>query len=140
MINDPERGGGCACGAVRFTVLGEPLRMSACHCKECQRRTGSAFGVGCYFPRDQFKVARGIVQTFSRNSDAGRRIDNYFCPRCGTTVYWGMEVLSQVLGVAAGAFDNTDWVKPELHVWAKSAQCWVTFPPGVEVLQQSNIG
>jgi hypothetical protein len=58
------REGGCACGAVRYRTTGAPLRTSICHCKSCQRRTGSAFGVNVYFKDDEFQITRGALKSY----------------------------------------------------------------------------
>jgi len=131
--------GRCACGAVRYRAVGEPARVSVCHCKECQRRTGGAFGIGCYFPRESVELASGRTRAFERRSDAGRWVRFEFCADCGTTLLWHADAVPQLVGIAAGTLDDTDWVVPKLHVWASSAQRWLNFPDGVEVLQESNI-
>jgi len=135
-----QRSGGCACGSVRYEVSGDPLRISVCHCKDCQRRTGSAFGIGCVFSRDAVRLLQGAMKTFERTSNAGNRVRMHFCPGCGTTVLWDLEVLPQATGIAGGTFDDTSWIEPRLHVWTKSAHNWMTFPDGVEVLLESNLG
>lgn len=63
-----------------------------------------------------------------------------FCADCGTTLLWHAEAVPQLVGIAAGTLDDTDWVAPKLHVWASSAQGWLKLPDGVEVLQESNFG
>ena len=134
------RTGRCACGAARYRAVGEPFRVSVCHCKECQRRTGSAFGIGCYFPRERVELASGRTTTFERRSDAGRWVRFGFCATCGTTLLWQAEAVPHLVGIAAGTLDDTAWLVPKLHVWASSAQGWLKFPDGAEVHQQSDFG
>src|SRR5688572_25172547 len=107
MPEGAVRTGGCACGAVRYEATGEPRRIAVCHCKDCQRRTGSAFGVACYFPRASVRLLGGETRTFERRSDAGRRVTLRFCERCGTTVLWDIEVVPDLVGIAAGTLDDT---------------------------------
>ena len=77
--------GGCLCGAVRYRVTGEPVRTSVCHCRKCQARTGSAFGIGAYF-READVELRGALTTYEYRSDETRRwLRTQFCPRCSTT-------------------------------------------------------
>lgn len=139
MGEDAIRHAGCSCGSVRYEVSGNPIRVSVCHCKDCQKRTGSAFGVGCYFRRENVQKLEGSTGLFERTSDAGRWVRNRFCLSCGNTVMWETEVLSHAVGLAAGSFDDTDWVDPKLHVWAGSAQRWTSFQSDAEVLTKSNI-
>jgi len=140
MSGEAVRGGRCACGAVRYETTGAPRRISVCHCKACQRRTGSAFGIACYFPRAAVRVLGGATRTFERRSDAGRRVSLQFCEACGTTLWWDAEVVPDLVGIAAGTLDDTSWLAPKLHVWAGCAQSWLKLPEDAEVLQQSNIG
>ena len=67
------REGGCLCGAVRYRVKGEPVRSSACHCTYCQRRTGSAFGVGAYFRENDVEIMRGDLKAYEYRSDESGR-------------------------------------------------------------------
>lgn len=135
-----QRTGGCACGAVRYEVTGDPIRVSVCHCNDCQRRTGSAFGIGCVFPRDAVTLVQGEMKIFERPSNSGNWVRFHFCPECGSSVIWDFEILPQARGIAGGSFDDTGWLDPKRHVWTKSAQQWVTFPDDAEVLLESNFG
>jgi hypothetical protein len=132
--------GGCACGAVRYRVKNAPFRTSACHCRACQRRTGSAFGVGIYFKDGDFELLRGTVRCYEFNSDeSGRWLRMEFCVNCGTTVSWTAEAFPGGRGVAGGTFDDTGWLNIDRHVWTRSAHHWMAFPPGVERLEKSSV-
>jgi hypothetical protein len=76
----------CSCGALRVEVSGEPDAVVACHCGECQRRTGSVFGVGAYFKKDHVR-SEGPYKTYIRDGQDGRKVRNHFCRTCGTTVF-----------------------------------------------------
>ena len=69
--------GGCACGAVRYRISGEPVRISICHCTQCQKRTGSAFGMGCVFSREAVEVLTGDVTEYERIAESGNRVRSY---------------------------------------------------------------
>ena len=77
----------CRCGAVNLVCRGEPQRTSVCHCYECQKRTGSVFGVQARFPIEQVTLS-GEVTYFSRISDTGSEVTYQFCPQCGTTMLY----------------------------------------------------
>jgi hypothetical protein len=134
MSENLVRSGGCSCGDVRYETIGDPTRVLVCHCKHCQRRTGSAFGIGCYFPKQMVKVVQGSLNSFQRSSDAGRWFKSQFCTVCGSTVLWQLELLPDAIGIAGGSFDNTDWLDPKLHFWAGSAQKWFHFPEDGKIL------
>jgi len=127
------REGGCVCGAVRYRVRNAPFRTGVCHCKFCQRRTGSAFGVGVYFRKDDFELLQGELESYEHRSDESSRwLKMEFCPKCGTTVTWMLELFPDGRGVAGGSFDDPGWLRIERHTWTRSKQPWVPIPPGVE--------
>lgn len=75
----------CRCGKLSITCADEPVRVSVCHCLECQRRTGSAFGIQARFPLSSVSL-HGEYSRFERTSDSGRWARYRFCPSCGSTV------------------------------------------------------
>jgi hypothetical protein len=132
--------GGCACGAVRYRLKNAPLRTSICHCKFCQRRTGSAFGVNLYFTPEDFELVRGELRAYEHRSDETRRwLKMESCPKCATTLTWTLEI-TPLRGVAAGTLDDSSWLKIERHAWIRSKQHWVDIPPGVERFEKSSLG
>jgi hypothetical protein len=116
----------CCCGALRAEATGEPTFLGACHCTECQRRTGSAFGVSAYFPKEQVR-AEGPSEVYVRGSDAGRKIEFHFCPDCGSTVFWYGELFPDLIGIAFGAFTDPSMPPPTVSVWETTRHPWVTF-------------
>lgn len=132
--------GGCLCGAVRYRVKNAPFRTSLCHCKFCQRRTGSAFGVGVYFRKDDFELLRGALKSYEYRSDeSGRWLRMEFCPKCGTTVTWTLELFPDGRGVAGGSFDDPGWLRIERQTWTRSRQPWLPLAPGIEAHEMSAI-
>jgi hypothetical protein len=128
--------GGCICGLLRYAVRGNPTRITVCHCSWCQRRTGSAFGVGAVFPSDRHEL-RGPYRTYRHRSDeSGRWLDLHFCPNCGANVGFTLEWVPGIFAVDAGTFDDPSWIKPDAHpfryIYLSSAQAWSTPPQGAE--------
>ena len=82
-----ERTGQCHCGSLRVIATGEPDRVYLCHCKACQRRTGTAFHFGATYPKERVRLD-GERKIYERGADSGYRIRFHFCPSCGTTLYW----------------------------------------------------
>jgi hypothetical protein len=87
----------CCCGSLSAEATGEPSLVCVCHCTECQRRTGSAFGVSTYFPKDQVRT-EGPSKVYARGSDSGRKVELHFCPDCGTSVFWYTEFFLHDVG------------------------------------------
>jgi hypothetical protein len=129
--------GGCLCGAVRYRVSAAPVRTSACHCRNCQRRTGSAFGIGAYFKEGDVQFLQGELKTYEYRSDeTGRWLRTQFCARCGTTLTWTAEALVGLRAIAGGSFDHPDWLKIDRHGWTRSKQKWFECPADAQVFEK----
>lgn len=125
--------GGCQCGRVRYVLNVEPVRTVACHCKECQRQSGSAFGMSMIIPEASLTVS-GQTKSYIRIADSGNRNEGVFCPECGTRIYQIPKHFKDVLVLKPGTLDDTSWVRPSYFVWMKSSQGWVPVPEGVTAL------
>jgi hypothetical protein len=115
----------CSCGALRVTVDAEPQSVVVCHCIDCQRRTGSVFGVGAYYPKEQVSI-EGASKIFVRPTDAGHEFTTHFCAKCGSSVYWQSGKNPGMVGVAVGAFADPAFPGPIRSVWERSSHSWVT--------------
>ena len=120
-----KRRAACCCGQLRLECEGEPFRVSVCHCRECQRRTGSAFGYQARFPREQVTHIEGDRTAYRRVADSGNAVTMHFCPRCGSTVYWELESMPEVIAVAAGAFADADFPAPAFSFWEQHKHAWI---------------
>jgi hypothetical protein len=116
----------CCCGALRARVSADPTLVAACHCEQCQRRTGSAFGISAYFRADQVQID-GASKTFSRPGQEGRAIQGHFCPECGTTLFWKAEFMPGHVGIAAGTFADPTFPPPTVSAWEQRKHPWVAF-------------
>jgi hypothetical protein len=125
--------GGCQCGSVRYVLTTEPIRLVACHCKECQRQSGSAFGMSMVVKKDSLTVT-GVTKQFTRIADSGNENTGVFCPECGVRIYHIPNV-QDVLALKPGTLDDTSWLRPGHFIWMKSAQGWVPVPNGVKTLE-----
>jgi hypothetical protein len=117
----------CACGQLSVRCAGEPLSVSLCHCLECQKRTGSTYGIAAFFERSNV-VTSGEVSDYSRPSDSGHEVMHHFCPRCGSTVYWEPRRKPDVVAVAVGAFADPAFPAPSKSVYLQHRHYWVTTP------------
>jgi hypothetical protein len=116
----------CCCGALRVETTGEPTAVVACHCHECQRRTGAAFGVGVFFEKAQIR-AEGASKVYTRDGQEGRKLRFHFCPECGTTVYWDLDLRPDHIVVAFGTFADASFPAPMRSVWEETRHPWVEF-------------
>jgi hypothetical protein len=125
----------CVCGQLRLETDGEPDFVSLCHCLECQRRSGSPFGVGAYFPVARVHIA-GTHKTFTRQAAAGRSITNHFCPECGSNVFWEASARAGLYGIAVGAFADQKFPPPNRSVYEATKHPWVVLDLDIEHFAQ----
>jgi hypothetical protein len=116
----------CCCGSLRAEATGEPAFVAVCHCTQCQRRTGSPFGVGTLFQKAQVRT-EGASKVYLRGSDSGRKVEIHFCPECGSSVFWYAELYTDMVGIAFGSFADLSMRSPTLSVWETTRHPWVTF-------------
>ena len=120
--------GGCQCGFVRYTLDGKLIRLNICHCKDCQKQSGSAFGMSLVIDPDAFSLTAGNLKTFELQSDSDRIKTCAFCPNCGVRIY---NRTSALCSVKAGTLDDTSWLEPDAHYWTARKQDWVELPDGL---------
>jgi len=120
--------GGCQCGSVRYEIRDNPLAVYACHCTECQRQSGSAFGLSMPVPREAVAVVAGTPKEWRRILDSGRIIRCVYCGDCGVRLIHHPERNPQVSIVKPGTLDDTQWLEPVGHIWTRSAQPWFEIP------------
>jgi hypothetical protein len=129
----------CSCGALSVEIEGEPAGVVACHCVACQRRTGSVFGVGAYYARDQLALS-GPATQYTRPTDAGHTFTSYFCPTCGTSVYWHSGKNPGMIGVAVGAIADPHFPAPARSVWERAKHDWVELDAAQAHFPQGRVG
>jgi hypothetical protein len=128
------RNAACCCGQLQLIAEGEPVRISVCQCRQCQRRTGSAFGFSAHYPREQVTRIEGRSSRFVRAGDSGNTATFHFCPDCGTTVYWEPGAHPERITIAVGAFADPTHPAPRHSVYEAYKHSWVQMPEEIERL------
>ena len=129
----------CSCGAVALSLPGPSELIVACHCIDCQRRTGAPFGVGAFYPAELVAIA-GTPKEFVRTAASGGKVHSYFCPDCGSTVYWKADNIPALIGVAVGTIADPKYPAPAKSVFEQSKHTWVELNgAAVEHFQQSSV-
>jgi hypothetical protein len=121
----------CSCGALTLALRGAPRLVVACHCLECQRRTGAPFSVGAFYAAEMVTIS-GTRKEFTRPAASGGKIHNYFCPDCGSTIYWQAENLPGLIGVAVGALSDHNCPAPTRSIFERSKHDWLHVDGAVE--------
>jgi len=126
----------CRCGALTLTLKEPPRLIVACHCLDCQRRTGAPFGVGAFYPAEAVAIS-GASKEFIRDAASGGKVRSAFCPNCGSTVYWRADSLPSLIAVAVGALADPNTPAPARSVFERSKHAWVHID-GAEHFPQSS--
>jgi len=119
--------GGCLCGRVRYTISGEATLSAVCHCRNCQRYTGSAFEPIMAFPLEGVTL-EGALQTYDDTADSGRKVHRKFCPNCGSGVLADVDAMQGVRLILVGTLDDPAIFHPKMEIFCTSAQPWIQQP------------
>lgn len=133
--------GGCLCGDIRYETLADPARVTICHCRFCQRATGSAYMVEPIFRLEDLRITTGTPSVYDLPSaGSGKVVHVHFCRNCGTKLYLSFERFTGSCGVYAGTFDDPDWfgINPDnaKHIFVDVARHDTILPAGVNVFGQ----
>ncbi|MEO6012048.1 MAG: GFA family protein [Devosia sp.] len=121
--------GGCQCGAVRYRLKAVPLGIYACHCKDCQRFSGTTHTMSMVVNAGDIELIAGTLVGFDKAADSGRTVRMLGCAQCGTKV-WNEPLASPaILVVKPGTLDDSSWARPIGNIWTDRALPWVTIDP-----------
>ena len=123
-MDEPSHIASCQCGKVTVECTGEPVRVSVCHCFDCQKRSGSVFATQARFERHHVRIA-GETSRFVRVADSGAAISQYFCPTCGTGIYYQLPDEPDLFAIAVGLFSDLQFPAPTFSVWENRKHVWV---------------
>jgi len=118
--------GGCLCGAVRYAIEGDPVLSAVCHCRNCQKQSGTAMSVLIGVRADQMAVT-GSLTTYQDTGQSGDAVYRRFCGTCGSPILSDLPSQQGMHFVKAGTLDDVAGLVPKLHFWTASAQPWVRF-------------
>lgn len=130
------REGGCACGSIRYRLTGAPLIVHACHCRDCQRITGSAFVINVWIERKLVELVCGAAKSFHTRGGTGEAHEVSFCEACGTTL-WSRYALApgDCLFVRAGTLDRPEAIRPDVHIFTRTKLPWLALPEGARAFE-----
>ncbi|MGA7761234.1 MAG: GFA family protein [Candidatus Binataceae bacterium] len=128
--------GGCSCKAVRYKLTASPLIVHACHCRDCQRISGSAFVINIWIEKEFVQTSGAIPKSFLLEGGGGRNHEVFFCRKCGAYV-WSRyhRAPGDALFVRAGTLDKPEAVTPDVHVYTRSKLPWLELPRGVPAFE-----
>ena len=123
--------GGCACGAVRYRFNSAPMFVNCCHCRDCQRQTGSAFVINALIETDRISLVSGRPEPVSVPTGSGRPHDIHRCANCRTALWsdYGRRPALRFLRV--GTLDDPAALPPDAHIFTRSKLPWVMLSENV---------
>lgn len=126
--------GGCSCGAIRYECSAEPLFAWNCHCRDCQRASGSAYCPVMYVPKSALNIMGGEAKYAALHAESGRLVSRGLCTNCGSNLFILADLVPDMQGLWAGSLDDPDIFKPQIHVWTRSAPKWSQLDPSIKRL------
>ena len=129
--------GGCTCRAVRYRLSSGPLFVHCCHCRWCQRETGSAFALNAMIEADRVQLVIGEVEVVDTPSLSGKGQKVSRCPRCRVAVWSNYAGAGEAVRfVRVGTLDEPDRLPPDIHIFTASKQPWVVLPPDMPAVPE----
>jgi hypothetical protein len=125
-----ERAGGCACGAIRFTITAPLIGIGACHCTDCQKASGGGPNYVALASKGALEVTKGAAKLFCSKGDSGAEVARAFCADCGTPL-WSIPAHEPFMPVKLGALDDRSDLAPQMHIYVASAPAWHQFGNGL---------
>lgn len=127
--------GSCQCGNVTYTLKAPPLMIAACHCRECQKLSTSAFSITAIVRADTVEFA-GEMSDWSRSSDSGNINAAKFCPTCGNRIYHYNPADKTTIKLKPTNLSDTRIINPSVHIWVSEKQDWYQLPAGVKTFEK----
>jgi len=127
--------GGCACGALRYRLGSAPMFVHCCHCRDCQRQTGSAFVLNALIETDRVALLSGAPTPVAVPTDSGRPHLICRCPTCQTAVWSDYGARGVLRFVRVGTLDEPSALPPDVHIFTRSMLPWVILPDSVPAFE-----
>jgi hypothetical protein len=123
--------GGCACGGVRYELASAPMFVHCCHCRDCQRQTGSAFVLNALIEAERVILLSGDVEAIAVPTDSGRPHEIHRCASCKVAVWSVYGGIAKLRFVRVGTLDDPAALPPDVHIYVRSKLPWIALPPDV---------
>lgn len=131
----PALEGGCACGRMRYRLASQPMFVHCCHCRDCQRQTGSAFVINALIETDRVERLMGETEAIPVPTDSGRPHVIHRCPVCKVALWSHYGGIEQLSFVRVGALDDPAALRPDVHIYTRSKLPWIALPQEVPAFE-----
>lgn len=121
-----QQNGSCLCGNVHLTLAAEPIAVALCHCRDCQKQTGTSFSLVALVPAAAVQMS-GTTAMYATRGESGDAVERTFCPKCGSPVRTDSNATRQqgITILKAGLLDNASELQPTLQIYCDSAHSWL---------------
>ena len=136
MTDTHDLTGGCFCGAVRYRLTDPPMFTHCCHCRECQRRTGSAFVINAIIETSRIELLAGAPAKTRVPSTSGRPLDHFSCEACASPLWSDYGARGWLRFVRVSSLDDPAAVTPDIHIYTASKVPWVRIPEGALAVEE----
>lgn len=127
--------GQCLCGDVKYTIASAPIRMGQCHCDDCRRSSGTGHASNAFFKKEDVNI-EGETSSYDSTTDTGSTITRHFCPKCGSRLYGFNSVAKNMIGIAVGTINESQWFKADFIVYNKSKPKWDCMDANIPVFEE----
>lgn len=129
--------GGCGCGAVRYRITDEPIVVNNCHCRLCQRQTGTGSAVNAFIESDRLEHLSGELTEHEFTTGSGGTQVVVRCAKCGTPLWSYYPRLGRkAAGVRVGTLDNPSNMTPDAAIYVLDKPDWAPLPDGVPTFEE----
>ena len=129
--------GGCNCGAVRYKLAGTPVVTAQCHCRNCQRQSGSAFSVNLVVRRSEVETTGELATYVDTDTLSGNPVYRRFCGHCGSPIFSDLSDSKGITIIKLGTLDDPAAFAPAISVWTSTKLPWVDLPEGQKGFTQN---
>ncbi len=131
--------GHCLCGAITYVCDADPILTGVCHCRDCQRQTGTAASVVVAVPTGSLQITGDTLASFTTvGEEHGTGTNRHFCGTCGSPIVSRVDAMPDIEFIKAGTLDDASWVEPTIEFFTRSAHPWETAVPGAQRMERAS--
>ncbi|MEJ0006149.1 MAG: GFA family protein [Steroidobacteraceae bacterium] len=130
MATPVDMSGGCLCGAIRYRIVGAPVFVGQCYCKDCRKATGTGHTTVLGVPEVNLRI-EGEPEVYTSRGESGGQVRRHFCSVCAGRLYTSADSAGPIRMVQAGSLDEPDAVTPTVAIYVKDALTWDRIDPAL---------
>ena len=129
--------GRCACNSIKYNCEEAPVGMGNCHCRDCQRTSGTSHTSILVVPSASIKISGSTLKRFESKADSDSTVYRSFCSKCGSPLFAGNEKFTEFISIKAASLDDPGWFNPTIDSWISSSQLWCIMDPETQKFEHN---